>query len=75
MMFTSFLVIMTGNRQYQTEKVVSQFNLSSALGKQFGVGNLFMYIYAWTSVLYMCALLAVLLDAMTRGTESRQKTG
>ena len=29
MMFTSFLVIMTGNRQYQTEKVVSQFNLSS----------------------------------------------
>lgn len=38
----------------------------SALGKQFGVGNLFMYIYAWTSVLYMCALLAVLLDAMTR---------
>lgn len=28
MMFTSFLVIMTGNRQYQTEKAVSQFNLS-----------------------------------------------
>ena len=25
-----------------------------------------MYIYAWTSVIYMCALLAVLLDAMTR---------
>lgn len=36
------------------------------LGQQYGVGNLFMYIYAWTSVIYMCALLAVLLDAMTR---------
>ena len=37
-----------------------------ALGEQFGLGDLFMYVYAWTSVLYMCALLAVLLDAMTR---------
>lgn len=37
-----------------------------ALGEQFGLGDIFMYVYAWTSVVYMCALLAVLLDAMTR---------
>ncbi|MGM9893952.1 MAG: APC family permease [Ligilactobacillus ruminis] len=47
-------------------KMNGSYYAFSALGKQFGVGNLFMYIYAWTSVLYMCALLAVLLDAMTR---------
>lgn len=47
-------------------KMNGSYYAFSALGKQFGVGNLFMYIYAWTSVIYMCALLAVLLDAMTR---------
>lgn len=47
-------------------KMNGSYYAFAALGKQFGVGNLFMYIYAWTSVLYMCALLAVLLDAMTR---------
>jgi amino acid transporter len=37
-----------------------------ALGQQYHVGNLFMYLFAWTEVFYLIALLAVLLDAMTR---------
>ncbi|HIZ96371.1 MAG TPA: amino acid permease [Candidatus Ligilactobacillus excrementavium] len=47
-------------------KMNGDYYAFQALGEQYGVGNLFMYIYAWTSVIYMCALLAVLLDAMTR---------
>ena len=47
-------------------KMNGSYYAFQALGQQLGVGKLFMYIYAWTSVLYMCALLAVLLDAMTR---------
>lgn len=47
-------------------KMNGSYYAFSALGKQLGVGNLFMVIYAWTAVFYMCALLAVLLDAMTR---------
>ncbi|WP_229717887.1 amino acid permease [Ligilactobacillus salitolerans] len=47
-------------------KMNGDYYAFQALGQQYGVGNLFMYIYAWTSVIYMCALLAVLLDAMTR---------
>lgn len=47
-------------------KMNGSYHAFQALGQQLGVGKLFMYIYAWTSVLYMCALLAVLLDAMTR---------
>lgn len=37
-----------------------------ALGRQFHLGNFLMYCFAITQVFYMCALLAVLLDAMTR---------
>lgn len=47
-------------------KMNGDYYAFQALGKQYGVGNLFMYIYAWTAVIYMCARLAVLLDAMTR---------
>lgn len=47
-------------------KMNGDYYAFQALGRQYGVGNVFMYIYAWTSVIYMCALLAVLLDAMTR---------
>ncbi|WEV56021.1 amino acid permease [Ligilactobacillus acidipiscis] len=47
-------------------KMNGDYYAFQALGHQYGVGNVFMYIYAWTSVIYMCALLAVLLDAMTR---------
>lgn len=47
-------------------KMNGDYYAFQALGRQYGVGNIFMYIYAWTSVIYMCALLAVLLDAMTR---------
>ncbi|MYZ79456.1 APC family permease [Ligilactobacillus salivarius] len=47
-------------------KMNGSYYAFQALGQQLGVGKLFMYIYAWTSVLYMCALLTVLLDAMTR---------
>lgn len=37
-----------------------------ALGEQFHMGSTLMYIFAWTEVFYLAALLAVLLDAMTR---------
>lgn len=47
-------------------KMNGDYYAFQALGRQYRVGNVFMYIYAWTSVIYMCALLAVLLDAMTR---------
>ncbi len=36
------------------------------LGEFFHLGNTLMYIFAVTQIIYMCALLAVLLDAMTR---------
>ena len=35
-------------------------------GKQFGMGKFVLYLWAWTSLLFNCALVAVLLDAMTR---------
>ena len=47
-------------------KMNGDYYAFQALGKLYGLGNFFMYLYAWTSVIYMCALLAVLLDAMTR---------
>lgn len=37
-----------------------------ALGERYGLGKILMYLYALISVTYMSALLAVLLDAMTR---------
>lgn len=36
------------------------------VGHQYGMGKTLLYIWAWTSVFYNAALLAVLLDAMTR---------
>lgn len=36
------------------------------IGHQYGVGDFLLYVWAWTSVFFNCALLAVLLDAMTR---------
>ena len=47
-------------------KMNGSYYAFQALGQQFHVGNLFMYCFAWTEVFYMCALLAVLLNAMTR---------
>ena len=36
------------------------------VGRQYGLGKTLLYVWAWTSVFYNAALLAVLLDAMTR---------
>lgn len=36
------------------------------IGHQYGWGNFLLYLWAWTSFFFNCALLAVLLDAMTR---------
>ncbi|MCP0886656.1 amino acid permease [Ligilactobacillus sp. WILCCON 0076] len=47
-------------------KMNGSYYAFQALGKQYHVGNLFMYLFAWTEVIYLAALLAVLLDAMTR---------
>ena len=47
-------------------KMNGEYYVFGAMGKQFGVGNLFVYIYAWASFFYNVALLSVLLDAMTR---------
>ncbi|MFT8901341.1 APC family permease [Liquorilactobacillus nagelii] len=47
-------------------KMNGSYYAFQALGQQYHVGNLFMYLFAWTEVFYLIALLAVLLDAMTR---------
>lgn len=47
-------------------KMNGSYYAFQALGQEFHVGNFFMYCFAWTEVFYLCALLAVLLDAMTR---------
>jgi amino acid transporter len=47
-------------------KMNGSYYAFQALGQQYHVGNLFMYLFAWTEVFYLVALLAVLLDAMTR---------
>ncbi|MFT8949287.1 MAG: amino acid permease [Liquorilactobacillus hordei] len=47
-------------------KMNGSYYAFQALGEQYHVGNLFMYLFAWTEVIYLAALLAVLLDAMTR---------
>ncbi|KRL98490.1 amino acid permease [Liquorilactobacillus satsumensis DSM 16230 = JCM 12392] len=47
-------------------KMNGSYYAFQALGRQYHVGNLFMYLFAWTEVIYLAALLAVLLDAMTR---------
>ncbi|MGN1407004.1 APC family permease [Lactobacillus sp.] len=47
-------------------KMNGEYYVFGAMGKQFGVGKLLVYIYAWSSFFYNVALLSVLLDAMTR---------
>lgn len=47
-------------------KMNGSYYAFQALGQQYHVGNLFMYLFAWTEVFFLIALLAVLLDAMTR---------
>ncbi|WP_057875463.1 APC family permease [Liquorilactobacillus aquaticus] len=47
-------------------KMNGSYYAFQALGQQYHVGNLFMYLFAWTEVVYLAALLSVLLDAMTR---------
>ncbi|MFK5675601.1 APC family permease [Ligilactobacillus sp. LYQ60] len=47
-------------------KMNGSYYAFQALGRHYHVGNLFMYCFAWTEVFYLAALLAVLLDAMTR---------
>ncbi|KRN26577.1 APC family permease [Liquorilactobacillus mali] len=47
-------------------KMNGSYYAFQALGQQYHVGNVFMYLFAWTEVIYLAALLAVLLDAMTR---------
>ena len=47
-------------------KMNGSYYAFQALGEQFHMGNTLMYIFAWTEVFYLAALLAVLLDAMTR---------
>lgn len=42
------------------------YYLFDMLGEQFGMGHFLLYFWAWTSLFFNCALVAVLLDAMTR---------
>lgn len=47
-------------------KMNGEYYVFGAMGKQFGIGNTLVYIYAWCSLAFNVALMAVLLDAMTR---------
>ena len=47
-------------------KMNGSYYAFQALGRHYHMGNFFMYCFAWTEVFYLAALLAVLLDAMTR---------
>lgn len=47
-------------------KMNGAYYVFDAVGKQFGLGKTLLYIWSWTSVFFNCAMLAVLLDAMTR---------
>ncbi|AMV61007.1 Amino acid transporter [Pediococcus damnosus] len=47
-------------------KMNGSYYAFQALGKQFGMGNTLMYIFAVAQFVYMCAQLAVILDASTR---------
>ncbi|WP_395387242.1 APC family permease [Pediococcus parvulus] len=47
-------------------KMNGSYYAFQALGKQFGMGNVLMYIFAVAQFIYMCAQLAVILDASTR---------
>ena len=47
-------------------KMNGAYYVFDMVGKQFGIGKFLLYLWAWTSLLFNCALVAVLLDAMTR---------
>ena len=47
-------------------KMNGAYYVFDMVGKQFGMGKFLLYLWAWTSLLFNCALVAVLLDAMTR---------
>lgn len=47
-------------------KMNGAYYVFDIVGKQFGMGKFLLYLWAWTSLLFNCALVAVLLDAMTR---------
>lgn len=47
-------------------KMNGAYYLFDMLGEQFGMGHFLLYFWAWTSLFFNCALVAVLLDAMTR---------
>lgn len=47
-------------------KMNGAYYVFDMVGHQFGMGKLLLYIWAWTSFFFNCALVAVLLDAMTR---------
>lgn len=47
-------------------KMNGEYYVFGAMGEQFGIGKSLVYIYAWCSLAFNVALMAVLLDAMTR---------
>ncbi|WP_236694717.1 amino acid permease [Lactobacillus hamsteri] len=47
-------------------KMNGAYYVFDMIGQQYGMGKGLLYFWAWTSVFFNCALLAVLLDAMTR---------
>lgn len=47
-------------------KMNGAYYVFDMVGKQFGMGKFLLYLWAWTSLLFNCASVAVLLDAMTR---------
>ena len=47
-------------------KMNGAYYVFDMVGHQYGMGKILLYVWAWTSVFYNAALLAVLLDAMTR---------
>ncbi|MCT7741570.1 APC family permease [Lactobacillus crispatus] len=47
-------------------KMNGAYYVFDMVGKQFGMGKFLLYLWAGTSLLFNCALVAVLLDAMTR---------
>nr|WP_277612427.1 amino acid permease [Lactobacillus agrestimuris] len=47
-------------------KMNGAYYVFDMIGHQYGMGKGLLYFWSWTSVFFNCALLAVLLDAMTR---------
>lgn len=47
-------------------KINGSYYAFQALGERFHLGNTLMYLFAFTEIFYLAALLAVLLNAMTR---------